>query len=525
MGTPAETHFETELTVGPSAIEAYSRLSYTMWHALAEFIDNATQATLNYRTLIEPVLAKERKPLIVQIDHNRVRKELSIKDNSIGMTKDDLIAALRLAQPTKDSHGRSKYGMGMKTAACWIGRHWKIITCELGSGVEWTASVDVERVAHHSAKIPVTPRKVETKEHYTQIVISNMRRNIQNRTEETIKGYLGSMYRMDLLEGKLKILYNGSEVPPPEELQFDTDPEGRTMKRTLPPKTIGGKNITGWVGVLRKGGRKFGGFSLFQNRRQIQGFPNAWKPRLIFGGVDDEGANNLVAQRITGVIELDGFDVSHTKDAVLFADNEEDELERFLKEQTSDYCSYARQRRNGPTQPWSKEKVRSLLEHMKEEFVSPEMKDAVNNAILPPVDTIIANNQKQVAGLTQAEKMTTFDVTLDFRVVVSLQERSEYDPYVTIAAGADAGTIHVIINNLHPYYASLETADAADECLRQYMFDAIAEYRASKLAGRVNPDSVRRLKNDLLRVGVTQVENAAAAAQEDEAEPNFMSVH
>jgi hypothetical protein len=57
------------------------------------------------------------------------------------------------------------------------------------------------------------------------------------------------------------------------------------------------------------------------------------------------------------------------------------------------------------------------------------------------------------------------------------------------------------------------------------MFDAIAEYRASKLAGRVNPDSVRRLKNDLLRVGVTQVENAAAAAQEDEAEPNFMSVH
>lgn len=525
MGTPAEMNFETELTVGPSAIEAYSRLSYTMWHALAEFIDNATQATVNYKTLIEPVLANERTPLIVTIEHNRVRKELSIKDNSIGMTKDDLIAALRLAQPTKDSRGRSKYGMGMKTAACWIGRHWKIITCELGSGVEWTAIVDVGRVAHESAKIPVTSRKVGIKEHYTYIVISDMRRNIQQRTEETIKAYLGSMYRMDLLENKLKISYNGNEVKPPEELQFDTDPEGQPMRRTLPPTPIGGKMITGWVGVLRKGGRKFGGFSLFQNRRQIQGFPNAWKPRLIFGGVDDEGANNLVAQRITGVIELDGFDVSHTKDAVLFADNEEDELEKFLKEKTSDYCSYARQRRNAQKQPWSKEKVQDLLENMKEEFVSPEMKDAVNNTLLPPIETIVTNNQRQVAGLTQAEKMATFDVTLDLRVVVSLQERSEYDPYVTIAASAEAGTIHVIINNLHPYYASLETNDAAEECLRQYMFDAIAEYRASKLASRVNPDSVRRLKNELLRVGVTQVENAAAAAQEDETEPNFMSVH
>ena len=525
MKTQVATHFETELTVGPSAIDAYSRLSYTMWHALAEFIDNATQATVNYKALIEPVLAQERKPLIVEIDHNRIKKELSIKDNSIGMTKDDLIAALRLAHPTKDSHGRSKYGMGMKTAACWIGRHWKIITCELGSGVEWTADVDVKQVAHHSAKIPVAPRNVDSKEHYTQIVISDLHRNIQKRTEETIKGYLGSMYRMDLLDGKLKIFYNGDEVKPPEDLQFDTDPEGLAMRRSLPPKTIGGKIITGWVAVLKKGGRKFGGFSLFQNRRQIQGFPNAWKPRLIFGGVDDEGANNLVAQRITGVIELDGFDVSHTKDAVLFADDEEDELEKFLKEETSDYCNYARRRRNTPTQPWSKEKVLSLLENMKEEFVSPEMGDAVNNAVLPPFETIVANNQKQIAGLTQAEKMTTFDVTRDFRVVVSLQEKSEYDPYVTISAGADAGTIHVIINNLHPYYAALETTDAADECLRQYMFDAIAEYRASRLTGRVNPNSVRRLKDALLRVGMTQVENAAAAAQEVDFEPDSMSVH
>src|SRR5262249_18380453 len=133
---------ETDLAVGPSAIEAYSRLAYSMWYALAEFIDNSTQSRLNYDTIIDEGLKLEGNPLIVQHDHNRVRKEITIKDNSIGMTIHDLVAALRIAHPTQDSKGRSKYGMGMKTAACWIGKKWKVVTCEWSSGEEWTAEVD-----------------------------------------------------------------------------------------------------------------------------------------------------------------------------------------------------------------------------------------------------------------------------------------------------------------------------------------------------------------------------------------------
>ena len=295
-GTSEQERFETTLAVGPRAIEAYSRLSYSMWHALAEFIDNSTQSRLNYGQIIDDVLKQESRPFTIEIDHNRIKKEISIKDNSIGMTKDDLIQALKVAHPTKDSKGRSKYGMGMKTAACWIGRRWKVITCEWGSGQEWTAEIDVDAIANRDAKIPLTCVRVGTDEHYTRIVISEPYRNIQKRTEETIKNYLGSMYRFDLIEGQLKILYNGEDVKAPDEFEFDTDIEGRPLRRELPAEVIGGKIIKGWVAVLRKGGRKFGGFSLFQNRRQIQGFPNAWKPKPIFGGVDDEGANNLVAQ-------------------------------------------------------------------------------------------------------------------------------------------------------------------------------------------------------------------------------------
>ncbi len=510
----SQTIFETDLAVGPSSIDAYSRLSYTMWYALAEFIDNSTQSRLNYESVIDDVLRNEGTPLVVEIIHDRVNRQITIKDNSIGMTKDDLIEALRIAYPTKDSKGRSKYGMGMKTAACWIGRKWKVVTCEWTSGKEWTAEIDVEGIARQGRRIPLTVRDVGTDEHYTQVVISDLHRNIQKRTEETIRGYLGSMYRFDLMSGKLKLLYNGQEVKAPDDYDFDTDPDGKAMRRDLPETVINGKTVRGWVAVLRKGGRKFGGFSLFQHQRQIQGFPNAWKPSSIFGGVDDEGANNLISQRLVGLIELDGFKVSHTKDAILFEADEEEELEKVLNDFTKDYRNYAQKRRGTRGQPWSREKVRDLLEAMKKEFTSDEMRDAINQSVLPPIETILANNQQQLASLSEADKIATMEVSPELRVIVSVQEKSEYEPYVTIIAGAETGTIHVIINGLHPYYSSQESSDALDECVRQYVYDAIAEYRVSKQLAKVTPDSVRRLKNDLLRVHVVQFENAAGDAQE-----------
>lgn len=502
---------ETDFNVGPQAIEAYSRLSYTMWHAMAEFIDNSTQSRINYESIIDDVLKQEGTPLVVEITHNRTKKEITITDNSIGMTKDDLIQALRLANPTKDSRGRSKYGLGMKTAACWIGQKWKVVTCEWSSSEEWTAEIDVEGIARRQQRIPLTCRTVDRGEHYTKIVISDLHRNIQKRTEETIRSYLGSMYRPDIESGRLKLFYNNEEVTTPENYEMDTDNDGKIMKRELPSLTIGGKKVSGWIGVLKRGGRKFGGFSLFQNDRQIMGFPNAWKPRNIFGGVDDEGANNLVAQRLTGILNLDGFRVSHTKDAILFDGDEEEDLEAFLEKFTKDYRDYAKNRR-GPRagQPWNKDKVRDLLADMNKEFGSDEMKDAVDNSLLPPLDAILKNNANQVASLSEDDRVATFNVTADLKIVVSLQEKSEYEPHLVVAAGADAGVIHVIINGLHPYYSSIESSDAIDECIRQYIYDAIAEYKVSKLQSRVNPDSVRRLKDNYLRVQVVRIENAAA---------------
>lgn len=512
--TPTEhTPEPARLEIGHSAIAAYSRLSYTMWNALAEFIDNSTQSRLNHGGIIDDVLEEEGQPLIVTIDYDRIKRTITISDNSIGMDYAKLVESLKVANPTADSRGRSKYGMGLKTAACWIGNKWSIVTAQWGEGTEYTATIDVAAIAGSGATVPITALRVSKDTHYTKIIISDLHRYIQARTEDTIKNFLGSMYRFDIENGRLKLLYNGEEIPPPEALDLDTDPDGNVMRTELPEKIIGDKKVTGWFGIMRKGGRKFGGFSLFQNERQIQGYPNAWKPRSMFGGIDEEGANNLVVQRLTGLLNLDGFNVSHTKDAILFSGDEEEELETWLKEQTKDYRAYAAKRR-GPKASWSREKVKDLIANMRSEFTNAEMQDAVDQALLPPLEAIQANNQKQLAALTDEDEVETFEVSPGMTVIVSLVEKSEYEPHVTLVAGAVPGTIHVIINGLHPYYASLDSGDAIEECLKQYVYDAIAQYRVSKLTARVTPDSVSKFKDHLLRVNELHAENVAAAVQD-----------
>lgn len=506
-----------ELTIGASAIDAYARLSYTMWFALAEFIDNSTQSRLNYGGIIDEVLEQEGQPLVVQIVHNKTERTISIEDNSIGMNYETLVASLKIAAPTKNSVGRSKYGMGMKTAACWLGKRWQIITTEWGSGLEYTATIDVEDISKNGARVPITVRDVDKSQHGTKIIVSDLRRRIQGRTEPVIQAYLGAMYLFDLKPDedgkvKLKLMFGGEEIRPPDEMVWDVDHTGKPMRQEIKEFDIDGKKVSGWFGVLKKGGRKFGGFSLYQNKRQIQGFPDGWKPKSIFGGIDDEGANNLVAQRLTGVLMLDGFEISHTKDRILFEGNEEERLEEMLVNETKDYCDYARRRRGGPGGgvKWSKEKLRDFINNMRDEFTAPELKDALGNATIPPAAIIEGNAKKQAESVSEDDILDRFQILNDLELIISKKDTSEYEPYVTYWPSADGQSMSVVINLLHPYYATLASDAAVDECVHQYVFDAIAEFKVSKMLGKTNPNSIRTLKDSLLRAIVTGVDNREA---------------
>ena len=96
-------------------------------------------------------------------------------------------------------------------------------------------------------------------------------------------------------------------------------------------------------------------------------------------------------------------------------------------------------------------------------------------------------------------------------MIIFETETSEYEPYVIFAPMADGVTLHIVVNLLHPYYQMLGSDAAIDECVKQYVFDAVSEFKVGKLLGRINPNSVRTLKDTMLRARVTGVENQEAA--------------
>ena len=107
------------------------------------------------------------------------------------------------------------------------------------------------------------------------------------------------------------------------------------------------------------------------------------------------------------------------------------------------------------------------------------------------------------------------DVGAGIRVRVAFQDRSENDPHLTFVPHPDSVT--VIINQQHPYYIDLEdSAERVKEIVFQYIYDAVAEYRVFERLARPQPESVRKLKDQLLRAKIRRLENKDAEHTEKE---------
>src|SRR2546421_430457 len=107
--------------MGLDAISSYKRLDYTPWHALAEFVDNSTQSYFNNDDELDRAFEDEADDdgLIVSIIYDNDAGTVRVSDNAMGMDRTELDYALEVGAPPADTSGRSKFGMGMKTAACW----------------------------------------------------------------------------------------------------------------------------------------------------------------------------------------------------------------------------------------------------------------------------------------------------------------------------------------------------------------------------------------------------------------------
>lgn len=468
-----------KLQFGSQVVRSYKRLSYTPWHAFAEFVDNSTQAFENHSDELLTHAGDTRPALKVEITYEPSDDVIVVRDNSIGMDLETLEKAMTVGLPPKNKSGRSRYGLGLKTAAFWLGDLWSVTTSRLGSAEEHTVTVDVDQVASGQDSLPVSTKKVDTGVHYTVVRIERLNRRFRGKTLSKIRDFLRSMYRVDLRERRLELLWRGESLRwEDSEHAFLLDGNGNPYKRDF-RIDVEGRPVDGWAGVLAKGGRSIAGFSILHAGRVVRGWPNSWRPQEIYGQI--EGSNDLVNQRLVGEINLDAFDVTHTKDDVLWFDDDRMKVERALREALKPLIVVAKTARvrsqEGPTRAVARRVAKQLKTGLSKDISAPT---AASEGV------ILAARVKAGREIANGHSLLNPDITAtvgDRSIAVYLAEDESADALYA-STSVDDNQLTVVVSLRHPFASGITSSEALQVYVMLLAIEALAEQRPDKTLPR-----------------------------------------
>jgi hypothetical protein len=312
---------------GVSILSVLPHLNYKPWYALAEFVDNALQSFIANRKALRAIEGG-RFHLSVDIDFDPAAQRITIRDNAGGIEPEAFPRAFRPAEVPPDAGGLSEFGMGMKSAAAWFAPKWSVRTSALGEDVERIVRFDIDKIVRDTIEeLVVETRAVPSGQHYTEIVLDEVRKMPQTKTVTKVRDHLSSIYRCFTRRGELELRLNGEPL-------LHEDPEilvapywkhrneaPREWRREIKIELSGGRKAEGFVALRARGSTARAGLALLRRDRLIEGSADeTYRPAEIFGAT-----NSFAYQRIFGEINLVGFKVSHTKDGIRW-DEAEDEF-------------------------------------------------------------------------------------------------------------------------------------------------------------------------------------------------------
>jgi hypothetical protein len=481
----------------------YRNFPYKPWYAIAELVDNSTQSYFEHQMELDAVYAADQSCLEVRIDYDRPGHTLSVVDNAMGMDKDELQRAVLLAMPPTNRNGRSEFGMGMKTSCSWLGRIWSITTTKLGVSEEYKVTIDVDEFANEEDRntVGVEVRDVPADQHYTIVQVEGVFHEFRARTLAKIKDSLRSMYKYDIRDGKLKLLWDGTSLTPDERepLVITEDGVTTTWRKDI-AFSVNDRPVSGWVCILAEGhrGRANAGFDLLRRGRVVVGRPLGYRPEVIFG----DQRNDLINQRLYGELHLDDFPVNHLKDDFLWEEFQED-FDDKLREVSIDYINFARSFR--PTKAGNRAvtpEVRATADAaIADELTADEMVEQLEiMAAVPPPEP-----PEPAVAAAEAEVLRQRSDTVREISVGPYRLRIFHPPtmadtrrYMTHQSPED-NSLDIFINDNHPFVIrEIEGPDAYEVYTKMCVYDALAEWMARRIQN-IKPETIAHFKDQMLR--------------------------
>jgi len=499
---------------GVRVLSVLRHLNYKPWFALAEFVDNSLQSFLQDQTRLDALQgigSKCRVSIKLEQDPPRI----TIRDNAAGISEKEYSRAFRPAEIPTDRSGLSEFGMGMKSAACWFAPSWHVRTSALGEASENAIRFEIEAIVADSIEelvVETSPGKAE--DHFTEVVLTNLYKTPQGATVKKIKDHLASIYRVFLRSGALELKFNDEpltyESPNVLVAPKHDEPSGKALRwyKEIDFDFGLGLRATGFAALRERGSTSDAGFALFRRHRLIEGSADeGYRPEMIFGR-----SNSYRYQRLFGELELQGFNVSHTKDGFQWDENEDTFL-RLLKDELNEkelpLLEQAEQHRSRV--------VREDAAIRAEAYRASERTAGVIERDVPPVLDQLRN--AAAAGepariLPAVARVTQREINVElaghsWRIVLEMTEDPAVGNWVELADGLVSGekvaangvrAVGVRLSLAHPFTTRFMGTDGVglEPLLRLAAAIGLAEV-AARSAGVREAGVIRRNINELLR--------------------------
>lgn len=326
-----------DISIPQEHYNSYEFNPNTHAHTIAEFIDNAIQSFDNNITEIQRLEHGTVCHVDVSFEFDEYGKVVKyiIKDNAGGISQERLQDALRMSKKADDTSGLNEYGVGMKTAALWLGHEYTLRTKALDEDFVQEVTFNLEKVTSERLKrLPVKREPADKKDHYTIITISRPNLNVLNKTD--IPGVikeLASIYR-NKFRKKILQLNVQDKVVDFQELDvlnapYYKDPNGpsKEWKVNFECSLMGGRyKAKGFLALLDTMFGTENRIVLLRRDRAVVGVKD--NERYYFQCISGSKATPK-DKRVFGEFEIEGFGVFYNKNDIVDK-NELNELAKII---------------------------------------------------------------------------------------------------------------------------------------------------------------------------------------------------
>lgn len=500
-----------ELNIQPQAgvIGVFSRLNYKPWYAIAEFVDNSTQSFYSHQNELAEHGITEVE---IIIDYDSEKDILTITDTAFGMEFDDFSRAVKIDSPPENKNGRNEFGMGLKTAASWFGNIWSVKSTALGSSSQYYTEINIPQMRENNVNfVEIHKTLVEPITHGTTIVIREVTKKIGSaRTKNKITELLKSMYRRDLNNGLVQIIYDG------EPLYFDeyaclTFRDKEWRKNVNFSFDFDGitHNVVGFVGILANGGFGRAGFALFRRGRVVVGGEEYnYKPQEIF-----QQSQSTISHKLFGELDLDDFPINQAKDGFVWDDGLEEAFIHYLKSDIQEYIDIAKLTNK------QREEEENLSKSVSD-TVQTQIQESINKSSSTgrlDINTDKTNNTQvalfkeyQEEQNNQPEKVNehirpykvSLDSITDYHIEVQWVQANNQS-WITVDSSPEENIAYVKLNINHPFFKPFSSDQSFKVVLEKFAIAfVLAEYRAKLNAnsdGLIAPNAFRSHINKYLK--------------------------